>query len=155
MPRSAKHSLEIRAAEPGDAAAACEVVRRSIAELCVLDHQNNPAWLEDWLANKTPENFASWIADPDNRMFVATRDGELRAVGLLRASGEIALNYVSPDGRFQGISRAMLNRLEQTARELGRDRVTLTSTITAHDFYLAAGYTDCEAGDWPRMQKAL
>jgi hypothetical protein len=28
---------------------------RSIAELCVLDHRNDPAILARWLANKTPE----------------------------------------------------------------------------------------------------
>jgi GNAT superfamily N-acetyltransferase len=155
MPQSAKRSFEIRPAQVGDAAAMCEVVRRSIIELCVKDHQNNPAWLEDWLANKTVENFAAWIADPGNRMFVAVSEGRILAVGLVRTSGEIALNYVSPDGRFRGISRAMLNRLEQSARELGHRKVGLTSTITAHAFYLAAGYRDCETGDWPRMEKVL
>jgi GNAT superfamily N-acetyltransferase len=155
MTQPAKSLFAIRAAHPADAAAACEVVRRSIIELCVLDHQNNPEWLADWLSNKTPENFAAWIADPECRMFVAVSDETILAVGLVRTSGEIALNYVSPDGRFQGISRAMLHTLEDTARELGHRKVALTSTITAHDFYLAAGYTYCEPGDWPRMEKAL
>ena len=55
----------------------------------------------------------------------------------------------------------VLQRLEQTARELGHRRVALTSTFTAHDFYLAAGYADdgtqtaYETGDWPHMQKEL
>jgi GNAT superfamily N-acetyltransferase len=155
MTPPAKPSFAIRAAHPADAAAACEVVRRSIVELCVRDHQNNPEWLADWLANKTPENFCAWIADAESRMFVAACEDTILAVGLIRTSGDIALNYVSPDGRFQGISRAMLRTLEDTARALGHRKVVLTSTITAHDFYLAAGYADCEPGDWPRMEKAL
>jgi GNAT superfamily N-acetyltransferase len=155
MPQPAKPSFVIRAACPADAAAACEVVRRSIVELCVLDHQNNPEWLADWLANKTPENFAAGIADPESRMFVAVSADTILAVGLVGTNGDIALNYVSPDGRFQGISRAMLRTLEDTARELGHRKVALTSTITAHAFYLTAGYTDCEPGDWPRMEKRL
>lgn len=155
MEQPAKPAFQVRAAEPHEAAALCEVVRRSITELCVRDHRNNSAWVEEWLANKTVDNFAAWIADPGNRMFAAVSEDKVLAVGLVRTNGEIALNYVSPEGRFQGISRAMLNRLEQTARGLGHARVTLTSTITAHDFYLAAGYTDCEAGDWPRMEKVL
>jgi GNAT superfamily N-acetyltransferase len=155
MSQPAKSSFAIRAARPTDAVAACEVVRRSIAELCVLDHQNNPEWLADWLSNKTPENFAAWIADPESRMFVAVSADAIFAVGLVRTSGEIALNYVSPDVRFQGVSRAMLRTLEDTARELGHRKAALTSTITAHGFYLTAGYTDCEPGDWPRMEKSL
>ena len=45
--------------------------------------------------------------------------------------------------------------------DAAQDRIwTLTSTLTAHDFYLAAGYADCgtkayETGAWPRMEKAL
>jgi GNAT superfamily N-acetyltransferase len=156
MSQPAKSSFAIRPACAGDAAAICEVVRRSIVELCTRDHQNHPVWLEDWLANKTAENIASWIADPDNRMFVAAKSGAILAAGCFRTTtGEITLNYVSPDGRFQGISRAMLRQLEQTARELGHRKVTLTSTITAHEFYVAAGFVDCEPGDWPRMEKVL
>ena len=155
MTQPAKSSFAIRPAQAADAAAICDAVRRSIIELCTRDHRNNPAWLEDWLANKTPANIASWIADPGNRMFVATAGEAILAAGCLRTTGEITLNYVSPDGRFQGISRAILRTLEGTARELGHRKVTLTSTVTAHDFYLAAGYVDCEPGDWPRMEKIL
>jgi hypothetical protein len=35
--------LEIRAATPEDASAACQVMKRSIAELCVADHRNDEA----------------------------------------------------------------------------------------------------------------
>ena len=160
MTQSVKPSFEIRAAQMREAGSICEVLRRSIIELCVRDHQNDPVRLAEWLANKTPENVASWIADPDNCLFVAVTDGSVLGVGGVRSGGEITLNYVSPDGRFQGISRAMLRTLEETARELGCRRVTLTSTFTAHDFYLAAGYADYnheawEGRDWPLMEKKL
>ena len=156
----AKSSFTIRAAEPRDAAAMCGVLRRSIIELCVRDHQNDPARLAEWLADKTPGQVGGWIAHPGNHLFVAVSDDLILAVGGLNAKGEITLNYVSPDGRFRGVSRAMLLRLEQALREKGHRRATLTSTLTAHDFYLAAGYADCgtkayETGAWPRMEKAL
>ena len=35
--------MEIRDAVLADAPAACEVLRRSITELCVADHQDDPA----------------------------------------------------------------------------------------------------------------
>jgi hypothetical protein len=51
--------MEIRDAVPADAAAACAVLRRSIVELCGLDHRSDPEILARWLANKTPEIVAS------------------------------------------------------------------------------------------------
>ena len=79
MDETAKPSVAIRAAHAGDAAVIADLLRRSIAELCVIDHENNPAWLEPWLANKTPEIVASWIANPANHMFVALRSGRIAA----------------------------------------------------------------------------
>jgi GNAT superfamily N-acetyltransferase len=160
MREHAKSSFVIRAAEPRDAAAMCEALRRSIIELCVLDHQNDPARLAEWLADKTPDQVATWIAYPGSRLFVAATGDAILGVGGVIMKGEITLNYVSPDGRFQGVSRAMLQTLERTLRDKGHRRATLTSTLTAHDFYLAAGYRDCgtrayETGTWPRMEKML
>ena len=134
--------MEIRNARDDDAAAACVAMRRSIAELCVADHQNDAAILARWLANKTPENFIAWIARPSNSMLVAVEGDVILAVGCVTDSGEITLNYVSPDARFRGISRAMLKALEERARERGNASVRLTSTGTARRFYRAAGYTD-------------
>jgi hypothetical protein len=47
--------MEIRDAFPEDAAAGCEVMRRSISKLCGADHRDDPVILARWLANKTPE----------------------------------------------------------------------------------------------------
>jgi hypothetical protein len=63
--------MEIRDATVEDAAPACEVLRRSITQLCVADHANDPAILMPWLANKTPEIVASWIARPGMRTYSA------------------------------------------------------------------------------------
>ena len=112
--------MEIRDAVPADAPAACEVLRRSIIELCVADHHDDPAILERWLANKTPEIMASWIAQAASSMLVAVEAGVILAVGAVTAAGEVRLNYVSPDGRFRGVSRAMLRALESRAIELLR-----------------------------------
>jgi GNAT superfamily N-acetyltransferase len=52
------------------------------------------------------------------------------------------LNYVAPEARFRGVSRAVLKALESRAIERGNTRCTLTSTETAHRFYQSAGYVD-------------
>lgn len=44
--------MAIREARDEDAAAACAVMRRSIAELCGSDHHNNPAFWPDGLPTK-------------------------------------------------------------------------------------------------------
>jgi GNAT superfamily N-acetyltransferase len=134
--------MEIRAAKPEDAPIACEVMRRSIAELCVADHRNDAAVLARWLGNKTPELFLSWIVQPDNSLFVAAESGSILGVGSVTDAGHITLNYVSPDARFRGVSRALLGALEARAAERGNTRCTLTSTETARRFYLANGYVE-------------
>lgn len=135
--------MRVRDAVPEDAPAACHVMRRSIAELCVADHRNNQLILERWLSNKTPEIFKSWIR-PDNALLVAVEDDRILAVGCVTDAGEITLNYVSPDARFCGVSGALLAALEDRARESGNLRCTLKSTETARRFYLERGY--CEDG---------
>jgi hypothetical protein len=92
--------VQIRDAVPEDASAACEVLRRSISELCGADHRNDPEILTRWLANKTPEIVGSWIIEPGNSVLLAVDDDSILAVGAVTDAGEITLNYVSPDARF-------------------------------------------------------
>jgi len=134
--------MKIRDALPEDAPAACEVLRRSIIELCAADHHNDPAILDRWLANKTPEIVASWIRQPGNSVLVAVEGHAVLAIGSVIAEGEITLNYVSPDARFRGVSRAMIAALETRAGECGNERCTLLSAETARRFYRSAGYTE-------------
>ena len=57
-------------------------------------------------------------------------------------AGEITLNYVAPEARLRGVSRALLGALEARAAERGNTSCTLTSTETAHRFYRSSGYRD-------------
>ena len=134
--------MNIRDAVKADAAAACEVVRASITELCPLDHRNDRKILGRWLANKTPENLEAWIADPDASLLLAIEDEVVLAVGSVKDDGEITMNYVSPQARFRGASSALLSALEARAAERGAVSCHLLSTETAHRFYLARGYVD-------------
>jgi hypothetical protein len=95
-------SIEIRAAVAADALAACEVLRRSIAELCVADHDNDSEILGRWLANKTPEIVASWIARSDNSVLVAVEGDTILAVGSVTDGGERSPSATSP--RMRGFA---------------------------------------------------
>src|SRR5262245_12279100 len=135
----------VRAARADDAEAAATVLRRSIVELCEADHQGDAETLRRWLFNKTPEQVRNWIADPDGRLVVAEDEGRILGVASVQTSGRISLNYVSPDARFRGVSKALLADLERQASELGRDTCVLESTRTALAFYRRMGYTEAGA----------
>jgi len=130
--------MDIREACIEEAEEACAVIRRSITELCHADHQGDAPTLCLWLANKTAENMRRWIAQ--TYIFVAAEQGQILGVGAMNGSGEITLNYVSPDARFRGISKALLQRLELQASYLGIRSITLQSSLTALRLYESVGY---------------
>jgi GNAT superfamily N-acetyltransferase len=134
--------MKVRPAKPEDAAAACDVLRRSITELCEADHRNDEAFLARWLANKTPENVRGWITT--SHMFVAEAGGEILGVAGVSDTGHVTLNYVAPRARFKGVSKALLGAVERCAMELGCTMCTLESTTTAERFYRAAGYSESD-----------
>jgi GNAT superfamily N-acetyltransferase len=130
----------IRDAAPDDAEAACDIVRRSITDLCTLDHRGDRATLDAWLANKTPESFAEWATSDRHIALVAEANGRIAAYGLLDRGGTVALLYVAPEARLQGASRALLAEIETRARELGLSALKLSSTATACRFYERCGF---------------
>jgi GNAT superfamily N-acetyltransferase len=132
--------MQIREAKIDDAEDACRVIRRSITELCHADHQDDAPTLALWLANKTADIMTRWITQ--HHVFVALEDQEILGVAAMRASGEVILNYVSPDVRFRGLSTALMRQLEARAVELGIAVITLSSTATAVRFYRSRGYRE-------------
>lgn len=130
----------VRQANPADADAGSMVLRRSITELCAADHASDPAHLARWLANKTPQVWLAWLQQADSSLYVAEEDGRITGVGMLHHAGSVLLNYVSPDARFKGVSKALLARMEADAMAAGARCMTLESTRTACPFYRSAGY---------------
>lgn len=139
-PSVAPPAIRVSTVGPGAAEAACHVVRQSIAGCCALDHRNDPAILTAWLANKTPENLAAWMAAPGAVAWGAYRlDGGMVGFALLTHT-TLALCYVLPEALHQGVGRALLNEAEAGARRAGVDGLGLESTRTAQAFYLRNGY---------------
>jgi N-acetylglutamate synthase-like GNAT family acetyltransferase len=130
--------MHIRQARTEDAAAACAVVRRSIAELCRADHGWDEVLLSRWLSNKTVENLTQWIMQ--SHFVVAEEARTILGVAAMNASGKITLNYVSPDARFRGVSKALVQQLEEAASSLGLSECVLETTQTALPFYQSLGY---------------
>ena len=131
--------ITVRRAAPEDAPAMSAVLIASITELCAADHRDDPAALSSWLANKTPAGVGQWFANPVNTILVAERAGEIAACGAFNTDRMIILNYVAPNHRFRGVSKALLAAMEAA---LGPGEATLDSTLTARPFYLAAGWEE-------------
>jgi GNAT superfamily N-acetyltransferase len=137
--------ITVRPAVAADVPAMSAVLIASITELCAADHRDNPAILARWLRNKTPEQVALMLSNPGAEFFVAEHDGQVAAVGCVNRPDEIGLNYVSPAHRFAGVSKALLAGMEEHLRGRGVSSAKLSSTTTAHRFYLAAGWRDAGA----------
>jgi len=135
-------SVEIRVAASIDAFAACNVLRRSITECCVLDHRDDPAILGAWLGNKTPQMVANWFGSPTNYCLVAVLDGEVVGVALLTGAGKLALCYLLPEARGHGAGRALLAKMEEQACSWGVKALQLHSTASGAGFFAAHGYVD-------------
>ncbi|WP_440108823.1 GNAT family N-acetyltransferase [Acidovorax sp. BL-A-41-H1] len=145
------------------AARACEVVRQSIIHCCALDHHHDPAVLAAWLANKTADHLAAWIAAPHAMAWGAYRgscrgaqggagaeahaatdanageDAVMVGIALLMQD-KLALCYVVPDALHQGAGSALLAAAEDGARAAGISVVVLERTRTAEAFYRHHGY---------------
>jgi GNAT superfamily N-acetyltransferase len=132
--------VAVRPAELADTERALSVVRQSIFQLCVADHQNDPATLERWLANKTPEHFARWLADATSAVVVAELDGEVRGVGNVMRTGKVNLLYVAPGFERAGLGVALLRDLERRALAWGLTELSLESSLAACAFYVHHGY---------------
>ncbi len=152
--------ITTRPARPDDVPAMSAVLTASILTLCSADHGNDPEAMARWIANKTPEGVAAMLARPDFHLLVAERDGVVMGVGATTLN-QVALNYVSPDHRFIGVSSALLAAMEAALAKAGHAEALLDSTSTARDFYRKRGWV--EAGPpqsyfgvraWP-MKKRL
>jgi GNAT superfamily N-acetyltransferase len=132
--------ISARPAAHADAAAACDVIRRSITHLLAAEHQKDEGTLSAWLENKTVENARRWISAHDRYCVVAVNHDRVCGFGMIKRTGEIGLLYVAPEHRFHGASKLMLRALEQQAALWGLKAVAATSSLTARAFYIRCGY---------------
>ncbi len=130
----------MRPAQTGDIAQMSRVLIASITALCAADHHNDPVKLAAWTRNKSAEGVAAMLANPEMLTLVAEREGSVVAVGAVTRQGGVALNYVAPEARFTGISKALLVRLEAELVGLGFAEGHLEATATARRFYEKAGW---------------
>ncbi|MEO1613953.1 MAG: GNAT family N-acetyltransferase, partial [Pseudomonadota bacterium] len=130
----------IRDAAPDEAPEIAGLLITSITALCAADHNDDPAEIAAWTANKTAENVRRWIGAPGMVALVALRQGRCAGVAMGDASGATRLIYAAPEHRFTGVSDALLARLEASLAAAGASVGRLRTTRTAREFYLARGW---------------
>ena len=101
---------------------------------------------------------ASRLFTPDITVFGARVNGELVGVGALRKldqeHAELKSMHTLAKSRGLGIGKAMVDHIEQFAKEQGVKRISLETGATepfkpARQLYESLGYQDCEAfGDY-------
>jgi len=135
-------SITIQPATGADAEVMSSILCASIRELCEPDHGGSADVVARWTANKTPEHLKQWLAAPQLHLFIAEFAGEPAGIGAVAEQGEVLLNYVAPEHRFRGVTNALLLKAERILRDLECGTGRLTSTVTAHPFYLNRGWLD-------------
>jgi len=110
----------------------CNLVRSSITELCVLDHNNDREQLSDWLENKTVENVELWV---ENNLSFCAFNQNCGMVGftLINIKNEILLNYVSPARYRSGVGKELLKKIEASVTK--PCVLSVRPTQTALGFY--------------------
>jgi GNAT superfamily N-acetyltransferase len=111
--------------------------------------------------------FDEMLADPTVRIFLAEEDG--RPIGYLmsklfeRAEGPftytnrfLQVEHISvhPDRQRQGVGTALMNRVEELAREIGVTKIQLDSwdfNTEAHTFFERRGFEKFNFRFWRRL----
>jgi GNAT superfamily N-acetyltransferase len=138
--------LTIRRAKRADCAAMNEIRAASITQLCTPDHGDDPDVLSMWVNNQSAETFQQLLERPDVVLLVGEFDGVAVAVGGINGD-KVTLNYVHPDYRFRGISKALMAGLEGELVASGITLAYLDSTATALPFYRALDWVQTGSGD--------
>ena len=133
---------EIRRYLPGEEGAISILLRRTLLEVNAISCPKDEI---DWLYNRyTPETVAE-IAQ-EGHMYVMTENGMIVGTGTVIPTGEGAYEIIAafllPEAIGRGLGTQLFDVLEADAWSQGAERVWLTSSVNALDFYEKRGYVN-------------
>jgi GNAT superfamily N-acetyltransferase len=130
-----------------------------------------PPIIDEWapavIVPQRVEAFVRWI-ERGEELIVVALDSDTRIVGfgsIVPGNSVLRAVYVAAEHGRQGAGRAILDRLEELAREAGLTELRMDASINAVPFYDANGFISLERGEHlmpsgnrmacVRMRKAL
>lgn len=128
--------LDIRRATRHDANAAFDIRRQAILSQCIGAYTTEQMML--WTRGRADDGYSVLM---DKLFYLGWVNGEPVATGMLDLdNNEIGALFVLPEFTGRGYGKAMLEHLENVARELAIEKVVLDATLNALSFYRACGY---------------
>ena len=123
-----------------DAEALIKTLRDSIREVASADYAPNV--IESWAPTVSVKSIQYVRKNPENEVrVVAELDGQIVGIGsTVVEQNQLRACYVSPEGFRKGVGTAIVETLEEIARENGVLQFELHATVTAEPFYNHLGY---------------
>jgi len=140
--------IKIRPAASADAQGILESHYSAVHETARRDYPDEI--LDAWSTPVTPERIRAYLENALPRETTVVAEVEGRVVGfgsIVESSNELRAVYISDTFRRKGVGSALLQELENLAKERGCKELTLDSSLTAERFYLQHGYTEMGRGD--------
>ena len=145
-------TFTVRRALPEDALAILKAhsaaIRGSSAE-AVYSREIIEGWAQLHIPPARVEGFARVIEQGEEVVLVAEdQAGQVLAFGsIVPRNSELRAVYVSSAYARKGIGRAILERLEELAREAGLTELRMDASINAQAFYEASGFVSLERAE--------
>lgn len=128
--------LDIKRATRADADAAFDIRREAIRSQCIGAYTAEQMAL--WTRGTAEDGYSALMDKP---FYLGWVNGEPVATGMLDLdNNEVGALFVLPGFTGRGYGKAMLDHLEQVARELEIEEVVLDATLNAASFYRVCGY---------------
>ena len=133
---------ELRRYQPGDECAVSALLRRTLLE---VNAQCCPQEEIDWLYDRySPETVAEIARD--GHMYVMTEGDVIVGTGTVTITGEweceIIAAFLLPETIGRGLGTQLFDALEADEWCKEADRIWLTSSVNALDFYEKRGYVN-------------
>ncbi|OAJ47333.1 GNAT family N-acetyltransferase [Pseudomonas marginalis] len=132
--------LEIKRATLQDAQIAFDIRLRAIRSQCIGAYTHEQMMM--WTRGKAEDGYSTLM---DKLFYLGWVQGQPVVTGMLDLDNhEVGALFVLPGFTGCGYGKAMLDHLENVARELAIEEVVLDATLNAAGFYRACGYVGDE-----------
>ncbi len=129
--------FNVRRATEIDCQAILRVHIRAVREIANSHYTSEE--VAAWARLREPEHYAESIREKE--FYIAEENGVIVGFGTLnQMQSEIEAVYVSPEVVRRGVGKAILQKLEERARDLSIKSLKMNASLNAVPFYKSAGY---------------